>query len=51
MVLEEDQVKVMAMLGSKYIEPFKDLVVHWNKNLGQISETTENWLKCQKSWM
>jgi dynein heavy chain len=48
--LEEDQTKVTAMLGSRYLATFEDEVNLWNKNLELINSVVSSLREVQQSW-
>ncbi|XP_069879248.1 LOW QUALITY PROTEIN: dynein axonemal heavy chain 14 [Dipodomys merriami] len=49
--LEESQVILATIKGSPYLEPIKDLVRKWDKNLNLFSYTLGEWMNCQRSWL
>ena len=49
--LDEDQMQIQAMQGSKYVIEIRKPVDEWEKKLNTISETLDEWLNCQKQWM
>ena len=49
--LEDDQMKIQAMLGSKHVSAIRQQVEEWEKKLSYISEVIDEWLICQKQWM
>ncbi|DBA02677.1 TPA: hypothetical protein N0F65_010502 [Lagenidium giganteum] len=51
MLLEDNQVTLQTMMGSRYIMGVKDEVDRWNKRLSLLSETLDEWITCQRSWM
>ncbi|TMW64716.1 hypothetical protein Poli38472_011596 [Pythium oligandrum] len=50
-LLEDNQVTLQTMMGSRYILGVKDEVDRWNKRLSTLSETLDEWIQCQRSWM
>lgn len=50
-LLEDNQVTLQTMMGSRYILGVKDEVDRWNKRLSLLSETLDEWITCQRSWM
>lgn len=50
-LLEDNQVTLQTMLGSRYISGIRDVVEEWAKKLSVLSETLDEWLVCQKNWM
>ncbi len=51
MLLEDNQVTLQTMLGSRFIKLIQDEVEAWSKKLANFSETLDEWLVCQKTWM
>eukprot|EP00435_Cladocopium_sp_Y103_P046086 s1680_g13.t1 len=50
-LLDEHIVTTQAMMFSTFKGPFEEDINEWNTRLMRVSETLEEWLKCQKSWM
>lgn len=50
-LLEDNQVTLQTMLGSRFIMGIRDSVEEWAKKLAVLSETLDEWLACQKNWM
>ncbi|OQS02753.1 dynein heavy chain, partial [Thraustotheca clavata] len=50
-LLEDNQVTLQTMMGSRYIMGVKDEVERWNKKLALLSETIDEWVTCQRNWM
>jgi dynein heavy chain, axonemal len=50
-LLDEHIVTTQAMMFSTFKGPFEADIDEWNARLMRVSETLEEWLKCQKSWM
>eukprot|EP01041_Mallomonas_annulata_P002945 gene2945-5789_t len=50
-LLEDNQVTLQTMLGSRYISGIQDRVEEWEKKLSTLSETLDEWLTCQRNWM
>jgi dynein heavy chain len=50
-VLEETQVAVQTILGSRFVGPMQKKVDEWEKKLRLFSETLDEWLAVQRSWM
>ena len=50
-LLEDNQVTLQTMLGSRYIRGIQDRVDEWEKKLSSLSETLDEWLICQRTWM
>ena len=49
--LEDNQVTLQTMLGSRFITEMRDRVEEWEKKLSLLSDTLDEWLACQKNWM
>jgi len=50
-LLDEHIVTTQAMMFSMFKGPFEEEIDDWNTRLMRVSETLEEWLKCQKAWM
>lgn len=50
-LLEDNQVTLQTMMGSRFIMGVKDEVERWNKRLSLLSDTLDEWITCQRSWM
>ncbi|KAA0178391.1 hypothetical protein FNF27_00240 [Cafeteria roenbergensis] len=51
MQLEDNQVTLQTMLGSRFIAGVKAEVETWDKKLGMLSDTLDEWVSCQRQWM
>ena len=49
--LEDDIMTVSAMMGSRYVTEIKHEVEEWERRLGYISDTIDEWLTFQRQWM
>ncbi|XP_073527968.1 dynein axonemal heavy chain 14 isoform X2 [Phyllobates terribilis] len=49
--LEECQVILSTVKGSRYCAPIKDAVDEWDRKLNLFSRTVEEWMTCQRSWL
>ncbi|XP_059157269.1 dynein axonemal heavy chain 6-like [Physella acuta] len=49
--LEESQVTVGTIRGSRYIGPIKAQVEEWERKLQVFSRTLDEWLTCQRNWL
>lgn len=49
--LEDHQVTLQTMLGSRYIKIVREVVDEWEAKLRLLSETLDEWVLCQKAWM
>ena len=49
--LDDHQLKVQSMMGSRYVGEIRGSVEVWEKKLLLISEIIDEWLSCQKQWM
>ena len=50
-LLEDNQANLLTMLGSRYIRGVQDRVDEWAKKLSLLSETLDEWITCQRTWM
>lgn len=50
-LLEENQVSLQAMMGSRFIMGVQGEVEAWEKKLAILSETLDEWVQCQKQWI
>jgi len=50
-LLEDNQVTLQTMLGSRYIKDVQERVEEWAKKLAIVSETLDEWMNCQRTWM
>ncbi|KAJ3023365.1 Dynein heavy chain 6, axonemal [Thoreauomyces humboldtii] len=50
-LLEDSQVTVATIKGSRFIGPIRTEVDRWDKQLGLFSETLDAWLTCQRNWL
>ena len=49
--LDDHQLKIQSMLGSRYVGEIRESVEIWEKKLLLISEIIDEWLTCQRQWM
>ena len=49
--LEDSQVSLQSMLGSRYIAGVRDDVEAWARKLSMLSDTLDEWVSVQGSWM
>lgn len=49
--LDDHQVSVQTMLGTRFVQEIRPLVEEWEKKLVLISEIIDEWLICQRQWM
>mmetsp|Transcript_44339 Transcript_44339/g.86753 ORF Transcript_44339/g.86753 Transcript_44339/m.86753 type:complete len:4144 (+) Transcript_44339:98-12529(+) len=49
--LDESLVTVNTIMGSRFVEPIREIVVEWNRKLILFQETLDEWMACQRSWM
>ena len=49
--LEDDQMTVSTMMGSKFVAEIRDEVEEWEKKLGYIQAIIDEWLVFQRQWM
>ncbi len=50
-LLEDNQVLLQTMMGSRYIAGVQADVELWDKRLSLLSDTLDEWITCQRSWM
>ena len=50
-LLEENQVTLQTMLGSKFIHDIQKQVEDWERKLSHLSDILDEWSTCQRSWM
>lgn len=50
-VLDDSQVTVSTIAGSRHVGPIKPRVEEWGKQLAVFSETLDEWLECQRNWL
>ena len=50
-LMEDNQVSLQTMMGSKFVMGVKTQVERWTQYLSIISDTFDEWLQCQKTWM
>ena len=50
-MLDEHTVTTQAMLFSPFRGPFEEDITTWNTKLLLVSDTLEEWVKCQGQWM
>ncbi|XP_032239531.2 dynein axonemal heavy chain 6 isoform X3 [Nematostella vectensis] len=49
--LEESQVTLANIRGSRFVTPIKALVEEWDRKLHLFSRTLDEWLMCQRNWL
>jgi len=49
-LLEDHQVKLQSMMGSRFIQGVRSEVESWDKRLAVLSETLDEWLSVQSNW-
>ncbi|XP_066451266.1 dynein axonemal heavy chain 14 isoform X2 [Eleutherodactylus coqui] len=49
--LEECQVVLSTVKGSRYCTPIKNTVDEWDRKLSLFSRTMEEWMMCQRNWL
>ena len=50
-LLEDNQVTLQTMMGSRYIMGVQDEVEYWNRKFVILSDTLDEWIACQRNWM
>lgn len=49
--VEESQVTIGTIRGSRYVGPIKTQVEEWERKLLVFSRTLDEWLNCQRNWL
>ncbi|KAM9316864.1 dynein axonemal heavy chain 14 [Gastrophryne carolinensis] len=49
--LEESQVILSTVKGSRYCGPIKSIVDEWDRKLNLFNRTIEEWMMCQRNWL
>ncbi|OWF46435.1 Dynein heavy chain 6, axonemal [Mizuhopecten yessoensis] len=49
--LEESQVTIGTISGSRYVAPIKNQVEEWERKLQAFARTLEEWMKFQRNWL
>lgn len=49
--LEDHQVMLQTMMGSRFIAGVREEVEAWDRRLSLLSDTLDEWIMCQKQWM
>ncbi|KAM9259890.1 dynein axonemal heavy chain 10 [Cariama cristata] len=50
-ILDDNNVNLQSVLGSRFVGPFLSTVHHWEKTLSLIGEVIEIWIVVQRKWM
>ncbi|KAJ3093097.1 Dynein heavy chain 6, axonemal [Quaeritorhiza haematococci] len=50
-LLEDSQVTLATIKGSRFIGPIKPEVEKWDKMLSLFADTLDAWLTCQRNWL
>ncbi|KNC97013.1 uncharacterized protein SPPG_09508 [Spizellomyces punctatus DAOM BR117] len=50
-LLEDSQVTIATIKGSRFIGPIRTEVDRWDKQLTLFAETLDAWLTCQRNWL
>jgi dynein heavy chain len=50
-LLEDSQVAIATIRGSRFLGPIKSEVERWEKMLALFSETLDEWMTCQRNWL
>jgi dynein heavy chain len=48
--LEDSQVTIATIKGSRHMGPIKNEVERWDKQLSLFADTLDAWLNCQRNW-
>jgi dynein heavy chain, axonemal len=49
--LEDHQMSIQTMMGSKHVTEIRPKVEKWEKRLGYYSDVIDEWLTFQRQWM
>ena len=49
--LEDHQVAINTMIGSKYANDIRESVEKWQQKLSLYADIIDEWYSCQKQWM
>ncbi|CAH1791320.1 unnamed protein product [Owenia fusiformis] len=49
--LEESQVTIATIRGSRYVTPIKGNVEEWERKLTLFARTLDEWMTCQRNWL
>ncbi|XP_023930267.1 dynein heavy chain 6, axonemal [Lingula anatina] len=49
--LEESQVTIGTIRGSRYVTPIKSQVEEWERKLTVFARTLDEWMTCQRNWL
>eukprot|EP00058_Branchiostoma_floridae_P021106 XP_002606596.1 hypothetical protein BRAFLDRAFT_72653 [Branchiostoma floridae] len=49
--LEESQVTIGTIRGSRYVTAIKTQVEDWDRRLGLFARTLDEWMTCQRQWL
>ncbi len=49
--LEECQVAIGTIRGSRFVDPIKSSVEEWERKLIQFAKALDEWMTCQRSWV
>ncbi|KAJ3192063.1 Dynein heavy chain 6, axonemal [Irineochytrium annulatum] len=50
-LMEDSQVTIATIKGSRFLGPIKNEVDKWDKQLTLFAETLDAWLICQRNWL
>ncbi|KAJ3111626.1 Dynein heavy chain 6, axonemal [Phlyctochytrium bullatum] len=50
-LLEDSQVTIATIKGSRFIGPIKSEIDRWDKQLSLFADTLDAWLTCQRNWL
>jgi hypothetical protein len=49
--IEEHTAQISSMKGTRYVKPFENEIVYWEKSITQISELCDGLLNVQRQWL
>uniref|UniRef100_A0A6Q2Z4C9 Dynein, axonemal, heavy chain 6 n=1 Tax=Esox lucius TaxID=8010 RepID=A0A6Q2Z4C9_ESOLU len=50
-LLDDSTINVATVASSRYVGPMRTRVDDWQRRLALFSQTLEEWLRCQRSWL
>uniref|UniRef100_A0A336LHG4 CSON012522 protein n=1 Tax=Culicoides sonorensis TaxID=179676 RepID=A0A336LHG4_CULSO len=50
-ILDDSNINIATILASRHVGPIKEKVLEWEKNLVKFSETLDEWVACQQTWV
>ncbi|GBG24991.1 Dynein heavy chain 6, axonemal [Hondaea fermentalgiana] len=50
-LLEDHQVTLQTMMGSRFLQGVRTEVERWQRKLSLLADTLDEWVACQRNWM